>query len=301
MPRLCWLLSAACVLDIVLAVTMELGDEEHGETMSMKMELLQMQRPLRKAEDTLRERRSALLQELQAVDADLEDAGVARVRRGPLSLEPPADNGTAKCHDLTEEENDSTCWKEVEWARTTGLKSHPDWYATLTSESPLRDWQQVIASGTGKCQLPCQSCHDLSEDVQEDVESACFKEIDWARSSGLLGHADWYPGMTVRSHLLEWQQFVNKKDGKCPRPCTLCRDITDVDHDDACYKEVDWARTIGIKTHPEWYPGMTSESQLVDWQRILSKNADAKCPQPCTLCHDLDEEDKDSVCEDTHL
>jgi len=48
-----------------------------------------------------------------------------------------------------------------------------------------------------------------------------------------------------------------------------------------CFREVAWARNVGIRKHPEWYPNLTENSSLVDFQLLIHDRIPGKCPIPC--------------------
>lgn len=50
-----------------------------------------------------------------------------------------------------------------------------------------------------------------------------------------------------------------------------------------CAQAIHWARTTGLSTHPEWYPGMNDNSSTVEWQVIVYNSTHPNCPRPCTL------------------
>mmetsp|Transcript_47478 Transcript_47478/g.101551 ORF Transcript_47478/g.101551 Transcript_47478/m.101551 type:complete len:511 (+) Transcript_47478:56-1588(+) len=51
---------------------------------------------------------------------------------------------------------------------------------------------------------------------------------------------------------------------------------------DQCHTAIEWTRTIGIKTHPEWYPNWLKEdSSFEDFQAALHADPYALCPHPC--------------------
>jgi hypothetical protein len=50
-----------------------------------------------------------------------------------------------------------------------------------------------------------------------------------------------------------------------------------------CHKNVMWVKTEGIRTHPEWYPHLTSDSSFEDIQQSLNASvSSSECPVPCT-------------------
>jgi len=50
---------------------------------------------------------------------------------------------------------------------------------------------------------------------------------------------------------------------------------------EVCYNDTVWARENGSYTHPEWYPGLTSESSFADFQAHLHYCYWNRCPLPC--------------------
>lgn len=48
-----------------------------------------------------------------------------------------------------------------------------------------------------------------------------------------------------------------------------------------CYKDVSWAITDGIYAHPEWYEGLTNESNFETFQAVVYKINSTRCPLPC--------------------
>jgi len=52
-----------------------------------------------------------------------------------------------------------------------------------------------------------------------------------------------------------------------------------------CYKDVLFAMKHGIYEHPEWYPDMSPRASFEEFQTLLSRKAQIKCPKPCA-CHD---------------
>lgn len=50
----------------------------------------------------------------------------------------------------------SSCWNEVQWAMTDGIRQHPEWYPGLNANSPREQFQEVVHQNSpGKCPLPC--------------------------------------------------------------------------------------------------------------------------------------------------
>jgi len=50
---------------------------------------------------------------------------------------------------------------------------------------------------------------------------------------------------------------------------------------EGCFDEVTWAREVGLRTHPDWYPGLTADSSAADFQLLIHDQEPGKCPIPC--------------------
>ena len=49
-----------------------------------------------------------------------------------------------------------------------------------------------------------------------------------------------------------------------------------------CWDEICWARDIGFKQHPDWYPGLDPKtSSIADWQAKIYGSPHSPCPRPC--------------------
>ncbi|OLP93041.1 Semaphorin-5B [Symbiodinium microadriaticum] len=51
----------------------------------------------------------------------------------------------------------------------------------------------------------------------------------------------------------------------------------------ACMDDVMWAKNEGIRSHPDWYPGLSQGSSLPEFQCQVYKANPAKCPKPCSV------------------
>lgn len=64
-----------------------------------------------------------------------------------------------------------------------------------------------------------------------------------------------------------------------PPSQSTCQDATE---GDPCFEAVQWAMSQGIHNNPEWYGGLTEQSQFPDFQRHLYDSKDpANCMMPC--------------------
>lgn len=111
---------------------------------------------------------------------------------------------------------------------------------------------------------------------------ACSEKIEWARTSGVFEHPEWYPGLGRFSTYEAFQENLHKAEKTkdiCPKPCP-CHTAGP---GEVCYDKVHWAMKDGVLAHPEWYKGLTQFSRFEDFQLHLfqDKDKEAKCPQPC--------------------
>lgn len=77
-------------------------------------------------------------------------------------------------------------------------------------------------------------------------------------------------------------RLVGSATAQVPISNTSCRTAT---ADDTCFTNVMWAHHIGLKAHPEWYPGLASTATFEDVQKVLHDDpkefAKYQCPPPC--------------------
>ncbi|CAE7199415.1 Nhlrc2 [Symbiodinium natans] len=51
----------------------------------------------------------------------------------------------------------------------------------------------------------------------------------------------------------------------------------------ACWEAIMWGKNVGMPQHPDWYPGMTEDSPLSEWQFKSYNTTHPKCPRPCNV------------------
>eukprot|EP00439_Symbiodinium_sp_Y106_P001264 s4770_g1.t1 len=51
----------------------------------------------------------------------------------------------------------------------------------------------------------------------------------------------------------------------------------------ACWEAIMWGKNVGMPQHPDWYPGMTEDSPLSEWQFVAYNTTHPKCPRPCSV------------------
>ena len=119
------------------------------------------------------------------------------------------------CHDAVPGD---ACYKDIMWAKHTGIRQHPHWYRGLTSHSSNADFQEIVHSHSpNKCAMPCKKttgCHTAQKG------ESCYNDIMWAKNTGIRQHAHWYPGLSPSSSDAEFQASIHaKRPDKCPEPC----------------------------------------------------------------------------------
>jgi hypothetical protein len=109
----------------------------------------------------------------------------------------------------------------------------------------------------------------------------CYKEVVWAMNQGFKQHPEWYDGLTQDSLFEDFQEHIHRYDAtKCPPACpspSSCKTATA----GPCFTAVHWAMTAGIVDHPEWYPGLASDSPLEKFQEHVHEYNSTLCPPPC--------------------
>lgn len=162
-----------------------------------------------------------------------------------------------------------------------------------TSSLPSTSWKKAVNG---------PACRTVN------VGELCQQAVWWAMHIGISEHPDWYPGLAEDSSLDDVQAFLSehRRDSTCPKPCSPalpnttiasttpvpraswgktmdgqpCRTVL---RGELCYRAVKWAMHIGIRGHPDWYQGLTTNSSFEDVQVFLSKHRrNTTCPPPCT-------------------
>jgi len=128
------------------------------------------------------------------------------------------------------------------------------------------------------------------EDAQEATcldaspNSHCGHAIRWAKTQGIHQHPHWYPGLTTHSSNAEFQEVIHKaKPHDCPMPCAIQAQSSchDAKPGEACFNDIQWAKTQGIHQHPNWYPGLSPSSPDDEFQAQVHSKRPDKCPMPC--------------------
>ena len=120
------------------------------------------------------------------------------------------------------------------------------------------------------------SCHDA---VPGD---ACYKDIMWAKHTGIRQHPHWYPGLTASSSNADFQEIVHTHSpNKCSLPCAKTAGCHTAQKGESCYNDIMWAKNTGIRQHSSWYPGLSPSSSDAEFQASIHAKRPDKCPEPC--------------------
>lgn len=158
----------------------------------------------------------AMLMLANGLDDALPDNDECSVGECALNALQRKAQGTSTCQDAVPGDE---CYKNIMWAKHTGIKQHPHWYPGLTSHSSNADFQEIVhAHSPNKCGVPCaktQGCHTALPG------ESCYKDVMWAKTHGIREHPHWYHGLSSSSTNEDFQADVHaKRPDKCPMPCT---------------------------------------------------------------------------------
>jgi len=158
----------------------------------------------------------------------------------------------------------------------------------VTRASSIEDVQEALHLSGKHCPRPCR-CEAAKPGSQ------CYKHVNWALNGGLKKHPFWYKGLADESTFEEVQAYLHTKNS-CPNPCQKLTAAV-VPHGkhqsppeachlaqqgEECYTNVLYGMRRGLFEHPGWYPGLDVYSSFEDFQKLLYRNPDLKCPKPCS-------------------
>jgi hypothetical protein len=118
-----------------------------------------------------------------------------------------------------------------------------------------------------------EPCHDEIEDAMRQI----------------VEHGDWYPGLTERSTVAQFQAFLHEQGHKqCPPPCIAAAEkeaggkgCQTAVVGDECYSDVDTAMNELFAKRPEDYPGFSQDSTFDEFQAFLFFQGHSNCALPC--------------------
>jgi len=210
-----------------------------------------------------------------------------------------------KCHDAVPGDK---CYNHVIYTQQQ-LLDDPLGHPGLTIKSSTRDVQYYLFQ-EGECPKPCgMEDHKLKKTPKEEGDchtaapgDSCFQDVLYAMDE-ISAKPEWYPGLKKTSSRHEVQAFLhmhNKKDDqgkRCPLPCdgeavkNITRTAKETCHTtqkgEPCYARVRWAVHVGMEKNPQWYPGLSRDSTLEEFQAHLyaQKEKEGKCSDTPCPCH----------------
>mmetsp|Transcript_101883 Transcript_101883/g.263298 ORF Transcript_101883/g.263298 Transcript_101883/m.263298 type:complete len:672 (+) Transcript_101883:82-2097(+) len=138
-----------------------------------------------------------------------------------------------------------------------------------------------LAGGSGAIALNT-ACHTAVKG------ESCYDGVIWAMEHGIRDNPSRYQGLTKRSDFVEFQALLHRNGSHedCGQPCGTAEVAAeDACHTavlgEACYDGVIWARKDGVRKHPGWFKGLTSESSFEKFQAVLHRTRTEGCPRPC--------------------
>jgi hypothetical protein len=242
----------------------------------------------------------------------LENDGTRRCPR-PCDYQPeaPQDDHTAgnrtsvkkpTCHTAKPGEE---CYNHVIYTQRQAAK-YTDLYSGLDAESSFEDVQHYLLQ-ENQCPEPCDPGSNKSNSsAMKTCHTArpgesCFSDILFAKNKFIQKDPSWYrgSGLTRNSSNDDFQAYlhnqahVDEDAGKkqCPKPCDRVAEshaelniVCETSHSGECYDSVVYGATEGIKKHPEWYGGLTSDSSFEDFQLHIYTGPKPKCTKPPCPC-----------------
>jgi hypothetical protein len=180
--------------------------------------------------------------------AVMESSWEPEARTGTLALLSANETYEGSCQDA---QPGSVCYHASAWLRAEGLAKYPDWYPSLGEDSTTQEVQAVLHSlGKADCPRPCQT--RIAKRLVQSPDDRVL-EVDGSGRQVLSGAY------------------------KLSEP-TGCGDVVEGDW---CYLSIEWLKNMGLDKHPDWYPGLTRESSIQDFQTMLHNNGKVGCPLPC--------------------
>jgi len=205
-----------------------------------------------------------------------------------------------------------TCHKVVS-AMLKGIEENPDWFAPLSKNSSVDDFQLHAARLSDACPVPREarapagslarkeeSQPPAGAPAQKDCHTsvggeACHESVVWAMRVGIAAIPDWYAPLAKNSSFEDFQRHLHgtaRLSHVCPEPCDAQapdtrqpapEDCHTTVKGEACYESVaSTMRTCAVAKSTCYFP-LTKDSSFEDFQRYLRGTAGLShvCPEPC--------------------
>jgi len=160
------------------------------------------------------------------------------------------------------------CYQQVSWAMSDGIHAHPDWYPGLSPVNTFVDFQKHMAQGgNSACKIPCGAVVNAAPSMSPYRPTAAPTLPPYRPATANTNQAQ--PIMAPTPAPLSQQG---------PPPVGGCQSLR---IGDPCWRDVIFAMTTGIHSHPEWYPGLTQTSPMNDFQSTIAVAKPNVCRPPC--------------------
>merc|ERR1719203_1727501 len=156
-----------------------------------------------------------------------------------------------------------------------GIYDHTGWYCGLDSDASFKEFQVVLhLKGEGECKMPCgidveslklDACDDSGKQEQ-DSEDKVVVVTTTKPPQVVEPAAPTDPPTTTTEQ--PYHEALHEHDEAAK--AAAGEDCKDAEVGDRCYVYVMWAKRTGIHDHPEWYPGLTPESDIEKFQLVLN-------------------------------
>jgi len=105
------------------------------------------------------------------------------------------------------------------WDSQTGPMGFPICHGSDKLPDQIAVWQ-VIACPDGDPGYGSELATSQT-DCGAALSSKCKVDVEWAMTTGVIQSPEWYPGLTAESTWAEFQSFIHKELGSCPKPCPI--------------------------------------------------------------------------------
>jgi hypothetical protein len=156
--------------------------------------------------------------------SDLDGSGVVDFNDLLQVLASWGDCDEGSCGNIEEE-----CQPHIDWAMNTGIYTNPEWYPELTPDSPMVDFQCLLAAYDSQpdcVNFPCNYECPGSEMQCDSDDEVCAGHVYWAMNTGIYSNPEWYPNLTPDSPAEAFQcELALMESSECSmEPCDFACD-----------------------------------------------------------------------------
>lgn len=113
---------------------------------------------------------------------------------------------------------------------------------------------------------------------------ACYGAVMWAKKVGVRQRPEWYQGLAETAEFWEFQALLHQTGHtSCGPPCQAAPSPRQCETPTAgqCFEAVSLAMEV-VKLEPQWYPGLSEDSNMEDFQAYLHELGYGGCGPPCS-------------------